>query len=383
MKADEVTIDKNWQVPENISVFENFEKIRKIKKSILKPYFVKIDKNEKQQWSKPEKSFIDGLEKTDDDILWWFKNGTKESKYFGIAYKKNGNSHDSHYAFYPDFIIKTKKDILIVEIKDDKGFENENLLKLNAGKKYKKGYKGKENLYFFIISPIDYYRFLTALKNQDISGFKSQYEENLIKYTQSRKVVSEKQVEKSKEDQELLELYEDELSKAIKSIGDKKLENQILKIDLKNAEATISGLQTSLTYQASSKQDKSVKGAKIAKPFNVCVLGEVVDEDLIRKKSRGFFSKYGLKATDWGIDFFSNTKLRNSDVLGKLKKGQSKFNLIVTGQIYYHSGKGNKGANLLTELKKTKYIDHVIGSSPKELLTVDNVLEKMEEYINS
>ena len=152
--------------------------------------------------------------------MWWFKNGTIESKYFGIAYKKNGNSHNSYYAFYPDFILKTKKDILVVEIKDDRDFKNENLLKLNAGRKYQKEYKGKENFYFFIISPADYYKFFIALKNQNLDSFKSQFEENLVRYTQSRKVVSGKQAEKSKEDLELLELYDGELSKAIKNLDD-------------------------------------------------------------------------------------------------------------------------------------------------------------------
>ncbi|MCL5037441.1 MAG: hypothetical protein M1269_10065, partial [Chloroflexi bacterium] len=64
-------------------------------------------------------------------------------------------------------------------------------------------------------------------------------------------------------------------------------------------------------------------------------------------------------------------------------KGQTKFNVIITGQIYRHSGRGNQSANILTELKKDKYIDHIIGCSPKDQLTVDNILEKLEEYLIS
>ena len=90
-----------------------------------------------------------------------------------------------------------------------------------------------------------------------------------------------------------------------------------------------------------------------------------------------------MKTTDWDIAFCSNAKIKNSDVLGGLKKGQTKFNVIITGQIYHHSGRGNQSANLLTELKKDKYIDHIVGCSPKELLTVDDVLEKLEEYLTS
>lgn len=382
-KADEVLSNNNWQVPEIISVFENFDEIKTIKKSVLKPYFVKRDKNGKQQWSKPEKVFIDELEKTDNDVLWWFKNGVIESKYFGIVYKKNGDSYNSYYAFYPDFIIKTKKDILIIEIKDNRDLKNENLYKLNAGREYQKKYKGEEKLYFYILSPFDYFNFFRALKNQTLDVFKSQYEETLIRYTQSRKVVSEKQTEKSKEDQELLELYEGELSKAIKNLDDKKLENEILKIDLQNAEATVGSLREALAYQPKAGTKRKMIDIKISTPFNICILGEVVDEDLIREKLRGFFAKYGLRATDWDAVFYGNSKIRNSDVLSGLKKGQTKFNVIITGQIYHHSGRGNQSANILTELKKPKYVNHIVGSSPKELLTADNVLEKLEEYFNS
>ena len=375
--------NEKWQVPESVSIFDNFDERKEIKKSILKPYFVKIDKNGKQQWSKPEKVFIDELEKTDNDILWWFKNGVSESKYFGIAYKKNGGSHNSYYAFYPDFIIKTKKDTLVVEIKDDKDFKNENLYKLNAGKEYQKKYKGKENLYFYIISPLDYFNFFRALKNQTLDSFKSKFEENLVRYTQSRKVASAKQPEKSKEDQDLLELYECELTKAIKNLDDKKLENEILKIDLQGAESTIGSLKEALAYQPKVKTKEERENIKISTPFNICILGEVVDEDLIREKLRDYFAKYGVKTTDLDIVFYGNTKIKNSDVLGGLKKGQTKFNVIITGQIYHHSGRGNQSANLLTELKKDKYIDHIVGCSPKELLTVDDVLEKLEEYLTS
>ena len=125
------------------------------------------------------------------------------------------------------------------------------------------------------------------------------------------------------------------------------------------------------------------KTKEISTPFNICVLGEVADKDLARKKLQGFFSKHGLKATDWEIEFISSRKLKNWDVLKKLKKGQSKFNLLVTGQIHHHSGKGSESANLLAELKKAKYVDCIVGSSPKDILTVDGLVEKLEKYLTS
>lgn len=381
-KADEVIISENWQVPEAISIFDKFDRIESINKSVLKPYFVKRDKNEKQQWSKPEKTFIDELEKTDDDVLWWFKNGASESKYFGIAYKKNEDLQNGYYGFYPDFIVKTKKETFIIEIKDDRDFKNENLYKLNAGKEYQKKYKRDENIYFYILSPLDYFNFFRSLKNLKIESFKSTYEENLVRNTQSRKIVSQTQEQKSKEDQELADLYEEELSKAIINLNDKKLENEILKLDLEKAEETVKGLQEALTYHAKIQPTKTPNDVKMPTPFNICILGEVADENSIYEKLREYFAKYGLKANDWNIDFFGNSKLRNSDVLNGLKRGQTKFNLIITGQIFHHSGAGNQSANLLTELKKEKYIDHLVGSSPKELLTVNDILEKLDLYFN-
>jgi type III restriction enzyme len=379
-KQDIVNKNEEWQIPDMVSVFDNFEKItinnKLIRKSVLKPFYQKKEKSGKLQWSKPEKVFIEGLEKTDDDVLWWFKNCERESKYFGISYKKN----DGHYyGFYPDFIVKTKKDILIIEIKDDKDFKNENLLKLNAGKEYQKKYKRKENLYFFIISPLDYFNFFKTLKDQELPTFKSKYEENLIRYTQSRKVTSEKVKERDKEDQELLDLYDEELSKAIKNLDDKKFENNILKIDLENAQAIIKGLKESLVYRGKASQKE--EQLTVPQPFNICILGESIDKETTRKKLREYFEKYGVKAIKWDIDFYGNTRLKNTDILRKLKKGQSKFNVIITGQLYFHSGRDNKSANLLTELKKGKYIDHIIGCSPKELLTCDNIVEKLNYYL--
>jgi type III restriction enzyme len=115
-----------------MSFFQNSNKSI-IKQADDKKYFVKKNKNGKIELSNPEIDFIKDLDKTDDDILWWFKNGVSESKYFGIAYKK---SDGFHYGFYPDFLIKTKKETIIVEIKDDKDFKPENALKLQAGRNY-------------------------------------------------------------------------------------------------------------------------------------------------------------------------------------------------------------------------------------------------------
>jgi len=384
-KKDTLNRNIDWQLPESISVFEDYVSPRinnkPIRKSALKPFFLKVDKNNKVLWSKPEKDFITQLENTDDDVLWWFKNGKSESKFFGIAYIKD----DGHYyGFYPDFIIKTKKEIIIVEIKDNNDFKNENILKLNAGKSYQKKYNGKEKLYFFIISPIDYSAFCKCLKEQNMSKFKSLYEENLLRFSQSLRVassVSDKAIDKSEENQELFTFYEEELSKAINNLDDKKLENEILKIDLSNANKIIKELKRSFVYHKKSILP-SKHNVRIPTPINICIIGETVGENIIINNLHKFFAKYGLKTIDWDIEFYNNVKLKNSNIMGKLKKGQSKFNIIITGQIHQHSFKGNKCQNIYSELKKTKYIKHIIGCSPEELLTTDNILKKLEEYFS-
>lgn len=373
-QQDTIVEYNNWQIPEDISVFNDFEEQTEIQKSIMLPYYLKKDKNSRLTISKPENKFVSKLESSEDHLTWWFKNGERESKFFGIPYKKQNpkSGEDALYGFYPDLILKTKKEIIIVEIKDDKDFKNENLLKLNAGKAYVEKYKGKDKVLFFILSPRDYINFFSSLNEQSLDTFSSKYEYDLIRFAQSRKVISKATKAENKEDQELLDLYEEELSQAIKKIKDIETEKEILKIDLENAKLM-------LNEESSISEDRDVK---LPKPFNICIIGETVDDDLILKDARKYFTKYGLGTNDWDIQFVPNSKLKSLGVFSGLKRGQSKYNLIITAQIYHHSAKGNESANILTELKKPKYIDHVVGSSPKDKLSVKDMLSVLENYIS-
>lgn len=373
-QQDTIVENNNWQIPEDISVFNDFEEQVDIQKSIMSPYYLKKDKNSRLTISKPENKFVSKLESSEDYLVWWFKNGERESKFFGIPYKKQNpkSGEDALYGFYPDFILRTKKETIIVEIKDDKDFKNENLLKLNAGKAYVENYKGKDNILFFILSPRDYINFFHSLNEQSLDTFSSKYEYDLIRFSQSRKVVSKATKAENKQDQELLDLYEEELNQAIKKIKDIETEKEILKIDLDNAKLM-------LKEESSVLEDWDVK---LPKPFNICIIGETVDDDLILKDVRKYFIKYGLGTNDWDIQFISNSKLKSSDVFSGLKRGQSKYSLIITAQIYHHSAKGNESANILTELKKPKYIDHIVGSSPKDKLSTKDMLSALEKYIS-
>ena len=121
----------------------------------------------------------------------------------------------------------------------------------------------------------------------------------------------------------------------------------------------------------------------IPNPFNICVLGEVSDEVLIRKELNQYFQKQGVDTNDWDIEFFNNTKLGNTSILRSLQKGQSKYSLIVTGQIFHHSGKGNTKANIISELKNEKYIPYIIGSNPKDLLTPEKIIDGIHKYLRT
>jgi len=378
--SEEPIPNADWEVPESVSIFSDFAELKKSNKSIIKSeeektLFVKKNKNGKPELSEPERMFIEGLENSDDELQWWFKNSHGESKYFGIAYKK-ANGH--YYSFYPDFILKTKKETLIVEIKDNNDFKAENALKLSAGKEYLTKYKHKEKLRFYILSPDDYDNFLQRLQGQDLDNFKSLFEVSLLRYCKSNQLLLSNKTEKSEKETLELELLE-ELDKTIDELKDTKLKNELLQMELNDAQKNINAISKSLS-QTKPEKGKQAK-IKISTPFNICILGEVINEDLIHEKLQSYFAKYGVKATDWDIDFYGNNKLRKSDILKSLKKGQSKFSVIITGQIHHHSGRGNQSANLITELKKPQYIDHIIGCSPKESLTVDNILEKIEEYL--
>ena len=111
------------------------------------------------------------------------------------------------------------------------------------------------------------------------------------------------------------------------------------------------------------------------------MLGEVSEKSLIRKELNSYFEKIGIKTTEWETDFFNNSKLQSSNVLRSLHKGQSKYSLIITGQIFHHSGKGNTKANIISELKNEKYIHYCVGCNPKDLLTAEKMIETINEFV--
>lgn len=181
-KDDEILANPNWQVPEFIWVEWDFEEYKNTDKSIMKPFYLKKDKNWTIRLSEPERIFVDTvLEKSSDYLTWWYKNGERDTKYFGLCYSGDSQQPDSIDGFYPDFILRTKKETIIVEIKDDKGYNNQiNCLKYQRGIEYMNTQQAlKNNVWFFMLSPKDYKLFLKHLDEMKMDKFTPSFHRKL------------------------------------------------------------------------------------------------------------------------------------------------------------------------------------------------------------
>ena len=87
----------DWNIPKKID-YQNDVTEQSVKKSIMMPFFYN-----KVKLSNPERYFISYLDES-KDVLWWYKNGEKESKYFAVPYKDESITKP----FFVDFIIMLK-----------------------------------------------------------------------------------------------------------------------------------------------------------------------------------------------------------------------------------------------------------------------------------
>ena len=199
----------------------------------------------------------------------------------------------------------------------------------------------------------------------------------------SAKIKSEEKLSKSEEEyKELFAEYE----KSLSMLKDESFKRELVELELEEAKRINEQYKSNIDILSKHTEhikitDDEVTGIIVSTPFNICVLGEVSDEALIRKKLNNYFQKIGVDTIAWSIDFHNNSKLQNSNILRSLQKGQSKYSLIVTGQIFHHSGRGNEKANIIAELNNEKYIPHIIGGSPKDLLTPEGFIEVFHKYL--
>ncbi|OGU11947.1 MAG: hypothetical protein A2X63_02995 [Ignavibacteria bacterium GWA2_35_8] len=88
---------------------DEYEKIEGLKKNSMEPFYLRINYLGK----KNELGFIDYIEEKDVD--WWYKNGDYGSEHFSIPYYSEIEKKEK--LFFPDWIIKTKKFIFILDTK--------------------------------------------------------------------------------------------------------------------------------------------------------------------------------------------------------------------------------------------------------------------------
>lgn len=111
----------------------------KADKSALQPFY--IEKEYKGENN--EKEFITFLE-GNPSVLWWYKNGDAGSEYFSISYFNPDENKEK--LFYPDWIIKTKNKVWIIDTKKGSTAEIPDTTykaeALQAWLKHKKGFGG-------------------------------------------------------------------------------------------------------------------------------------------------------------------------------------------------------------------------------------------------
>lgn len=89
--------DDKWEVSASVNYGSGYYE-RKYELSVMQPFY------ESKSASQVEKAFALFLDKKEDEIKWWFKNGERDGTFFAIPYKEN----DEVKPFYVDWIVKYK-----------------------------------------------------------------------------------------------------------------------------------------------------------------------------------------------------------------------------------------------------------------------------------
>lgn len=107
-KAERSRRVEKLEVPREFLFYTDLFEEMKVKKSAMQPFF--IEKEPIQN----EKEFVKYLEAS-SKVEWWYKNGDSGSEYFSIPYYHETENRER--LFYPDWIVKTKSKIWILDTK--------------------------------------------------------------------------------------------------------------------------------------------------------------------------------------------------------------------------------------------------------------------------
>lgn len=109
-KSDRSKRIETIEIPRDTLFFTDQYEEMKVKKSAMSPFY--IEKEYKGEDN--EKEFIKLLEEN-KNVVWWYKNGDTGSEFFSISYYNQDENKEK--LFYPDWIVKTNKDIWIIDTK--------------------------------------------------------------------------------------------------------------------------------------------------------------------------------------------------------------------------------------------------------------------------
>ncbi len=89
----------DFKIPDEQEFGEKYEAYP-MRKHALQPYYRPTE----NRWKTEEK--FEALLDSSDNVVWWYRNGTSEPKYFGVPYYKNDDKGIEESIFYPDYIVR-------------------------------------------------------------------------------------------------------------------------------------------------------------------------------------------------------------------------------------------------------------------------------------
>jgi type III restriction enzyme len=130
----------------------------------------------------PERKFINLLLKSDNELHYDSFVKNTDRGFYSIPYSYKKGTHMKYLNFNPDFFIKKKNQVFVVEIKGDQEDTNETRAKLRDSllhfAELNKRQKEIEYL-FFILSPLDYENFFIGLASDSLKQYQSTLMEKL------------------------------------------------------------------------------------------------------------------------------------------------------------------------------------------------------------
>ncbi len=170
-KSDRSKRTEQIEIPRPSLFYTDQYEEMKVKKSAMQPFFIEKEYTGR----KNETNFIKSLEEN-NSVIWWYKNGDLGSEFFSVPYYDTTKNKES--LFYPDWIIKTKQGVYIIDTKggDTAKGAKERAESLQAWLKGKKGYYGgiavQDGSNGWKINAGSKYEYTTALKGwKDIEDF--------------------------------------------------------------------------------------------------------------------------------------------------------------------------------------------------------------------